>query len=72
VLFRSVYFDIKGSGKVNHIGIACGDNTFIHSRGEMLDGGMVINSCDNPYYNKVYFGANRLSTKSDININFSS
>lgn len=67
-----VYFSIKRNGKVNHIGIACGDDTFIHSRGEMLEGGMVINRCDDTYYNEVYIGANRLLATADININASS
>ncbi len=61
-------FDIKQKGKVDHIGIACGDGTFIQTRGEMLGGGMVIDQCNDPYYKGVYIGACRLSAAADINI----
>jgi len=61
-------FDIKQKGKIDHIGIACGDGTFIQTRGEMLDAGVVINECTDPYYNKIYIGATRLSPQADINI----
>ncbi len=61
-------FDIAQKGKVDHIGIACGDGTFIQTRGEMKDGGMIIDQCADAYYNKVYIGAARLSVQVDINI----
>lgn len=63
-----VFFDIKQSGKIDHVGIACGDGSFIQARGEMLDGGMVINECKDSYYNKIYMGAVRLSANAEINI----
>jgi len=61
-------FDIKQKGKVDHIGIACGDDTFIQTRGEMLGNGMVIDQCADAYYKKVYIGACRLSASADVNI----
>ena len=63
-----VFFDIKQKGKVDHIGIARGDGTFIQARGEILDGGMVITQCADAYYKKIYIGACRLSASADINI----
>ena len=61
-------FDIKQKGKVDHIGIACGDGTFIQTRGEMKDGGVVIDRCADTYYKQIYIGVARLSPEANINI----
>ncbi len=63
-----VVFDIKQTGKVDHIGIACGDGTFIQTRGEMKDSGVVIDRCSDLYYKRAYTGAARLSELAVIDI----
>ncbi len=66
-----LFFDIKQKGKIDHVGIACGEGTFIQARGEMMDGGMVITNCADDYYKQVYTGACRISTNANINISAS-
>lgn len=63
-----LFFAIKSRGKIDHVGIACGDSNFIQSRGEMLDGGMVINQCSMDLYKETYCGAVRLSHTAEIDI----
>jgi hypothetical protein len=61
-------FDIDQEGKMDHIGIACGNGTFIHTRGERKSGGVIIDSCTDEFYKQTYWGAARLSLEADIKI----
>lgn len=63
-----LFFDFKQKTESDHIGIACGEGTFIHAKGEMRDSGMVITQCADTHYKNVYIGACRLSSPVDINI----
>ena len=54
--------------KINHIGIACGDGTFIQASGETQDGGVIISKCADPLYKRAFMGAVRISPKADINM----
>ena len=52
-----VFFDTSRWGKINHVGIYCGDNTFIHapSSGKRIQ----TASLSNAYYSKRFAGARR-------------
>ncbi|BBO82369.1 peptidoglycan-binding protein [Desulfosarcina ovata subsp. sediminis] len=52
-----VFFDTSRWGKINHVGIYCGNNTFIHAPGS----GKLIQtaSLSNAYYSKHFAGARR-------------
>jgi len=51
-----VFFKMSG-GKVDHVGIALGNGRFAHSSSSL---GVTINSIDDPYYRRKYYGARRL------------
>ena len=53
-----VFFDSKDDRKrINHVGIACGDGTFIHSTGGI---GVTISRLDEEYYQRNFHGARRI------------
>jgi cell wall-associated NlpC family hydrolase len=54
--------------KVNHIGIACGDGTFVQADAQSREGAVIISQCSNPFFKQRFMGAARLSAKVDINI----
>lgn len=52
-----VFFKTGGSSRINHVGIYLGDSRFIHASSTR---GIVINSLDDKYYKKAYYGARRV------------
>jgi hypothetical protein len=52
-----VFFNTNGRG-ISHVGIYVGNNNFIHAS---TDRGVIISALDQPYYNKRYVTARRVS-----------
>jgi cell wall-associated NlpC family hydrolase len=56
-----------GERKVAHVGIALGDDTFIHSAG--MNRGVIVTPLDDEEFGAIYLGARRLSPNAELSIN---
>lgn len=52
-----VFFDIRGRGRVSHVGIYLGDSRMVHAS---IQKGVAIDSLHDPYYNRRYYAARRI------------
>lgn len=52
-----VFFDIRGRGRVSHVGIYLGESRMIHASTQK---GVIIDSLQDPYYKRRYFAARRI------------